>query len=89
MDAVKATLTAAGMTMDDLVYVQIFCSDVAHYTAFNAVYRTYFTQLPARAFLGSGSCSSTRASRCKASRSRAEATSRRARRRRPSGRLRR
>jgi len=54
MDAVKATLTAAGMTMDDLVYVQIFCSDVAHYTAFNAVYRTYFTQLPARAFLGSG-----------------------------------
>ena len=28
LDDVKATLTAAGMTMDDLVSVQVFCSDV-------------------------------------------------------------
>jgi enamine deaminase RidA (YjgF/YER057c/UK114 family) len=43
------------MTMDDLVSVQVFCSDVAHYAAFNAVYRTYFTrEFPARAFLGAG-----------------------------------
>ncbi len=55
LDTVKSTLEAAGMTMDDLVYVQIFCSDVAHYDAFNEVYRTYFTrEFPARAFLGSG-----------------------------------
>lgn len=55
LDDVKATLTAAGMTMDDLVSVQIFCSDVAHYDAFNRVYRTYFTrEFPARAFIGSG-----------------------------------
>lgn len=55
MDAVKAQLAAAKMTMDDLVFVQIFCSDVAHYDAFNKVYRTYFTkEFPARAFLGSG-----------------------------------
>jgi reactive intermediate/imine deaminase len=55
MDAVKAQLVAAKMSMDDLVYVQIFCSDVAHYDAFNAVYRTYFTkEFPARAFIGSG-----------------------------------
>ncbi len=55
MDSVKATLEEAGMTMDDLVYVQIFCSDVAHYDAFNQVYRTYFTQeFPARAFIGAG-----------------------------------
>ena len=55
LDSIKATLEQAGMTMDDLVYVQIFCSDVAHYDAFNAVYRTYFTQeFPARAFLGAG-----------------------------------
>lgn len=55
MDAVKAQVVAAKMTMDDLVYVQIFCSDVAHYDAFNAVYRTYFTkEFPARAFIGSG-----------------------------------
>jgi reactive intermediate/imine deaminase len=50
-----STLEAAGMTMDDLVSVQVFCSDVAHYDAFNAVYRTYFTgEFPARAFLGAG-----------------------------------
>jgi reactive intermediate/imine deaminase len=52
---VKATLASAGMTMDDLVSVQVFCSDVAHFDAWNAVYRTFFTrELPARAFVGSG-----------------------------------
>lgn len=55
LDSIKSTLEAAGMTMDDLVFVQIFCADVAHYDAFNEVYRTYFTrEFPARAFLGSG-----------------------------------
>ena len=55
LDSIKATLEAAGMTMDDLVSVQIFCSDVAHYGAFNDVYRTYFTrEYPARAFIGAG-----------------------------------
>lgn len=55
MDAVKKVLADGGMTPDDLVSVQIFCSDVRHYDAFNAVYRTYFTkEFPARAFLGSG-----------------------------------
>lgn len=55
MDDVKATLEKAGLTMDDLVSVQIFCSDVKHYDAFNRVYRTYFKkEFPARAFLGSG-----------------------------------
>jgi len=55
LNAIKGTLEAAGMTMDDLVSVQIFCSDVSHYGAFNDVYRTYFTkEYPARAFIGSG-----------------------------------
>jgi reactive intermediate/imine deaminase len=55
LNDMKATLEKAGMTMDDLVSVQIFCSDVKHYDAFNRVYRTYFTrEFPARAFLGSG-----------------------------------
>ena len=54
-DSIKSTVEEAGMTMDDLVYVQIFCSDVADYDAFNSVYRTYFTQeYPARAFIGVG-----------------------------------
>lgn len=52
---IQNVLKQGGMTMDDLVYVQIFCPDVANYAAFNTVYRTYFTQeYPARAFLGSG-----------------------------------
>jgi 2-iminobutanoate/2-iminopropanoate deaminase len=52
---VQKTLGEAGMTMDDLVYVQIFCADVAHYDAFNKIYRGFFKQeFPARAFLGSG-----------------------------------
>lgn len=55
MDAIKKAVVAAGMTMDDLVMVQIYCSDVAHYGAFNGVYRTYFTkEYPARAFIGAG-----------------------------------
>jgi 2-iminobutanoate/2-iminopropanoate deaminase len=55
LDRFQATLTKAGYTMDDLVFVQVFCSDVTHYDAFNAVYRTYFKrEFPARAFIGSG-----------------------------------
>lgn len=56
LDNMRATLEAAGMTMDDLVSVQIFAADLADYGAFNTVYRTYFTrEFPARAFLGAGS----------------------------------
>jgi reactive intermediate/imine deaminase len=55
LDQFQATLKLAGMTMDDLVVVQVFCSDVAHYAAFNSVYRKYFQkEFPARAFIGSG-----------------------------------
>ncbi len=55
MDNLKKVLADAGMTPDDLVTVQVYCSDVRHYDAFNAVYRTFFTkEFPARAFLGSG-----------------------------------
>ena len=55
MDGVKRTLEAAGLTMEDLISVQIFCSDVALFEKFNVVYRSYFNgEFPARAFLGSG-----------------------------------
>ena len=55
MESIKSTVEAAGITMDDLVSVQVFCSDVDLYDVFNKVYRTYFTEnFPARAFLGSG-----------------------------------
>jgi 2-iminobutanoate/2-iminopropanoate deaminase len=56
LDGHKTTLAAAGMTMDDLVYVQIFSTDLAYYDKFNAAYKTYFTKdFPARAFIGAGS----------------------------------
>ena len=55
MDQIKAVLTQEGMTMDDLVTVQVFCSDVALFDKWNAVYKNYFKKdFPARAFIGSG-----------------------------------
>ena len=55
LENVQRTLKEAGLTMDDLVFVQVFCSDVKHYDAFNKVYRTYFKkEFPARAFIGAG-----------------------------------
>ena len=55
LDKIKKTLEDAGMTMDDLVWVQIFVSDVRYADDFNAVYRTYFKgAFPARGIIGSG-----------------------------------
>ena len=55
LDQYKVVLAEAGMTMDDLVSVQVFCSDVKLFDTWNKVYPTYFGKdLPARAFLGSG-----------------------------------
>lgn len=55
LNTIQKTLAEAGMAMDDLVSVQVFCSDVSNYDAFNKVYRGFFKQeFPARAFLGSG-----------------------------------
>jgi len=55
LNNVKASLEAAGMTMDDLVTLQVFAADTADYDVFNRVYRTYFTkEFPARAFVGAG-----------------------------------
>jgi 2-iminobutanoate/2-iminopropanoate deaminase len=56
LTSIKGTLEAAGMTMDDLVQVHVFATDLAYYNDFNTVYRTFFTkEYPARAFLGAGS----------------------------------
>jgi len=53
VDAIQQTLAAAGMTMDDLVSVQVHCSDLGLYDTFNKVYAGYFHgEYPARAFLG-------------------------------------
>jgi 2-iminobutanoate/2-iminopropanoate deaminase len=55
LDGFRTTLAAAHMTMDDLVYVTVYCPDLTLYDQFNAGYRTYFKKdFPARAFIGSG-----------------------------------
>ena len=55
MEDFKATLARAGMTMEDLVYVTVYCTDLSLYAAFNEVYRKYFEKnFPPRAFVGSG-----------------------------------
>lgn len=55
MQEIQRVLAMVGLTMDHLVSLQIFCSDVSLFDRFNVIYRTYFTgKLPARAFLGSG-----------------------------------
>jgi 2-iminobutanoate/2-iminopropanoate deaminase len=50
---IQNQIQKTGLTMDNLVWVQIFASDLKDYAAFNEVYRTFFKgPLPARAFLG-------------------------------------
>jgi 2-iminobutanoate/2-iminopropanoate deaminase len=57
LDGEKDVLAAAGMTMDDLVYVQIACTDLSLFGKFNPIYASYFTtkDYPAREFIGAGS----------------------------------
>jgi 2-iminobutanoate/2-iminopropanoate deaminase len=54
LDSLKGTLTQAGMSMNDLVYVQIACTDLSLFDKFNGIYKGYFTtkELPAREFIG-------------------------------------
>ncbi len=53
MNQIKATVEKAGMAMEDIVSMQVFCTDLNLYDAFNSVYRTYFKgNYPARAFVG-------------------------------------
>jgi len=55
LDGIKSVLAEAGMTMDDIVFVQVFCPDISLYGKFNDVYKSYFGKdYPARAFVGSG-----------------------------------
>lgn len=53
LDAVKQTLARGGLTMDDLVSVTVYCTDLELYDKFNVVYRGYFHEhFPTRAFIG-------------------------------------
>src|SRR5205085_6487274 len=49
LDGVRAVLERAGMTMDDLVFVQVYCTELSLFELFNGVYRKYFKkEFPAR-----------------------------------------
>ena len=53
MDGIKKTVEQAGLTMDDIVSIQVHCSDLSLFNTFNKVYKTYFKNgYPARAFVG-------------------------------------
>jgi reactive intermediate/imine deaminase len=53
MEQVKQVVQQAGMTMDDVVSIQVFCTDLSNYDTFNKVYQTYFHgNYPSRAFVG-------------------------------------
>lgn len=55
LESFRDVLTQAGMTMSDVVSVQVFCSDVSLFDTWNQVYVTFFSPpFPARAFVGSG-----------------------------------
>ncbi|OLE57849.1 MAG: hypothetical protein AUG13_01935 [Chloroflexi bacterium 13_1_20CM_2_59_7] len=54
-DGFEVVLAQADMTVDDLVWVQVFSPDVSLWDRFNAAYLKRFSkELPARAFIGSG-----------------------------------
>lgn len=53
LDSCRTILEAAGLTLADVVQVQVFLADMADYAALNAVYAPYFpAQPPARAAIG-------------------------------------
>ncbi len=53
LDALKKSVEAAGFEMDNLVWVQVFTTDLESFEEFSAIYNEYFNgPLPARAFVG-------------------------------------
>jgi reactive intermediate/imine deaminase len=53
MQEIQHVVESAGFTMDQVVSVQVYCSDLDLYGTFNDVYRTFFHgHFPARAFVG-------------------------------------
>jgi enamine deaminase RidA (YjgF/YER057c/UK114 family) len=53
LDNVKAVVEAAGLTMDHVVYLQVYLDDMSHYEPLNIVLAAYFPNAPpARGVLG-------------------------------------
>ncbi len=54
LENIKAILTAAGSSLDQVVRTDVFLSDLADFAAMNEVYKTFFTQgsYPVRTTVG-------------------------------------
>ena len=53
LDNIRKVVETAGLTMDHVVYVQVYLEDVNHYPELNEVFANYFAhEPPARAVLG-------------------------------------
>ena len=53
LENIKSTLSAHGYTMDDLVKCTAMLADIGEWSAFNEVYKTFFTDhFPARSAFG-------------------------------------
>jgi enamine deaminase RidA (YjgF/YER057c/UK114 family) len=53
LDNVKSQVEAAGLTLDHVVYVQVYLEDTSHYSELNEVFASYFPKdPPARGVLG-------------------------------------
>lgn len=54
LDSIETTLSRAGASLNDVVRVPVWLSDMAHFTEFNAAYSTRFAQgFPARTVVAS------------------------------------
>jgi 2-iminobutanoate/2-iminopropanoate deaminase len=55
MDDLVEILGNAGMTVQDLVFLQVYSPDVSLWSRFNEIYKRYFNGImPPRSFIGSG-----------------------------------
>ena len=53
LDNVKAVLESAGLTLENVVYVQVYLTNISSYSEMNRVFSEYFPKTPpARAVLG-------------------------------------
>ncbi len=53
LESIKSILTAAGLNLENVVYVQVYLEDVNNYDRLNTVFAKYFAKTPpARAVLG-------------------------------------
>ncbi len=53
MEGFRKALAQVSLTMDDLVFCTVYCTDLSLFPRFNAAYRKCFKKgFPARAFLG-------------------------------------